>query len=674
MNANAPAFLQPANVHIAADLPGRVGARVVGAVPNLVATVLQSGPALQRASADQVAAETGGNYSGDAQAAAAPPVTAPWLPSEAVIKALGIEMDPNASPAMKTADTLLPWLVPTGNQLTRVQEAAGPFNKVMTGLRSGAGAVADWALSDAAQQYAQEHGFGPVAQTIAGIVGGGVRTPVTRLVSTQAPRLANPDAPETFDVNKKLLPPEGSTVSIVPPFKDVADPNSSVASILSGASAIPFSGTGQASAVKAQTGAITRTADAALQALDPDTTPVTQAGPSSLRQEGSTLKDQSQSAILNEEHRLMDESNAIESQIGLDRRVDATPMRTVAAQLADPNNTTVGETVRAKAQSVLDTLDKSIGPDGKITYGALKNERSTFGQYLDNLDPETQAALARALNPIKQTMTQTMADAANDAGVGAQWSQNDAGWTQQNKTKRDLAKFSGDLTADRTNFDPSPGGKAVGKIISNAVEGEGKSGTAPIQRIETGLGEQPARSAVAEAIAAQGRPKNAKATQSFQPPTFGEGVQSRVDPDIMDYIEAKAGPGARMNLENAADAAARTSVPMEQGGLRKTIGGLLGAAPYLGAAASVFHPGAMPFSPLVTSMANDPDFIRAMAGRSRPMSELAPQALTHAGLGATPSPIHPLDLARQGAAMGSNTLSGVTSAIMDYLKPQLRGQ
>ena len=676
MNANAPSFLQPANVHTAADLPGRVGARVVGAVPNLVATIVQSGPALQRASADQVSAETGGNYSGDAEAAAAPPVTVPWLPSEAVIKGLGIEMGPNAGPAMKTADTLLPWLIPTGNQLTRVQEAAGPFNKVMTGLRSGAGAVADWALSDAAQQYAQEHGFGPLATTIAGMVGGGVRTPATRLVSSQAERLGTPESGEKFDVNKALLPPEGSTTSTVPPFRDVADPTSSIASILSGASVVPFSGTGEAGAVKAQKGAIARTADAALQRLDPGTTSVLDAGPSSLRQEGSVLANQSRDAIMNQEQRLMDESNAIEGQIGAGRMVDAAPLRNVAAQLA--GDKTVGETVRAQAQNVLDTLDKSIDANGQIAYGALKNERSTFNQYLDGLttastgDPSIRNTLARTLSPIKDAMTASMADAANQAGVGQQWAQNDAGWTLQSIMKRNLANIGGVLTPDRTDFDPSPGGKQVGKIISNAVEGTGKGGTAPIQQIETGLGEQPARSAVAEAVAALGQPKNPKGAQDFQPSTFGEGVQARIDPDVMDYIEAKAGPGARMNLENAGAAGAGASQPMQQGNLRRMIGAIAGAVPYVGTAGAVFHPAAAALSPLITSMSNDPDFIRAVANRNRPLP--AGQIATRAGLGAVPAqPIHPLDLARQGAGAIISGAPSVASTILNYVRPPAAG-
>ena len=661
------------------NLAASTGARVVGALPNVGATLLQSGPALQRASADQVSAETGGNYSGEAQKALAPPVTAPWLPSEGLIDALGIRMDSNAGPAMKTADTLLPWLMPTGNQLTRVQEAAGPFNKVMTGLRSGAGAVADWAVSDAAQQYAQEHGFGPIATTIAGMLGGSARTVAARPFAPAAKTIANPQAGEKFDVNKALVPPEGSTVSTVPPFRDVADPTSSIASILSGASAIPFSGTGEAGAVKAQTGAIARTADAALQKLDPDTTSVLDAGPSSLRQEGSVLANQSRDAIMNQEQRLMADSNAVESRIGMDRRVDATPLQTVASQLA--NDQTLSAGIRAQAQKALDGLNQSIDANGQITYGALKNERSTFGQYLDGLttastgDPSIQNTLARTLSPIKDAMTQSMADAANQAGVGQEWAQNDAGWTLQSVMKRNLANIGGVLTPDRTDFDPSPGGKQVGKLISNAVEGTGKSGTAPIQQIETGLGEQPARSAVAEAIAAQGQPKNPKGTQDFQPSTFGEGVNSRVDPDIMAYIEAKAGPGARMNLENAAAAGAGASQPMQQGGLRKTIGSILGAVPYAGSAATVFHPAAAAFSPLITSISNDPDFIRAMANRSRPLSELAPQALTHAGLGAIPAqPIHPLDLARQGAAAITSGAPSVVNTLMNYVRPQPAGQ
>jgi hypothetical protein len=673
----------------------RSGVRVLSALPNLGATVANSAAdtavtgdeggtydintGAYDTSTPQAVPSTTGGIGSDARfpLSTAPPQLP--TPSEALIDKLGIAAPPDQSTASKTAESILPFLFPNANTATRVSEAPGMFNKVMTLGRTEAGNVADWFVSGEAQKYAEAHGWGPVATAIAGMVGANASTAASRAVTPIVPKVipARPDAPGTFDVNKDLLPPEGSTVSTVPPFKDVAEPDSSITRFLSGAGAIPFSGTGAASAANAQKGAIARTANYALSNLDPDTTPVEQAGPSSLRQEGSTLANQSRDAIMNEEHRLMDESNAIEGQIGLGTRIDAAPLRNIAAQLSQDR--TVGETVRAQAQNVLDNLDKSIGPDGKIAYGALKNERSTFGQYLDNLaapstgDPSIRNTLARALSPIKDAMTERMAATADSVSpaLGAQWRQNDAGWTQQGDMKRNLANIGGVLTPDRTDFDPSPGGKQVAKTLSNAVEGTGKGGTAPIAQIEQGLGEQPARSAVAETIAAQGRPKNAKGTQSFQPSTFGEGVQSRVDPDILTYVEQKAGPEARRNLENAAEAGSRTSEPMEQGGLRKMIGSVIGAAPYLGAASAVVNPGVAALSPLTTlliSATQDPDFIRAMANRTRPISDLTSQLVTHAGLGSIPGAVDPAEVLRQGVGAGARALTTGVNSIPSVLK------
>lgn len=100
-----------------------------------------------------------------------------------------------------------------------------------------------------------------------------MRQGVARVGATQVPKVvpAKPDAGATFDLNKQLILPSQKTpdvpvASTVPPFRDVADPNSSIASWLSGASSLPFAGTGELSAVKAQTGAIARTMDAGRRA------------------------------------------------------------------------------------------------------------------------------------------------------------------------------------------------------------------------------------------------------------------------------------------------------------------------------------------------------------------------------------------------------------------------
>jgi hypothetical protein len=374
---------------------------------------------------------------------------------------------------------------------------------------------------------------------------------------------------------------------------------------------------------------------------------------------------------MNQEHRLMDTSNAIETPAVMATRVNAKPMTDRIQQILDSN---AGATIKAQAQKALGDLNKSIDANGTIAFESLKDNRSLFEQYLDTLatpstgSPTVRNTLERKLNPIKAAMTDTMAAAVDSTqpGLGAQWRANDDAWSEQGAMKHNLADTGGVLTPDRTGFNPSPGGKQVGKLLTSAVSGDGKKGTAPINQIEEGLGEQPARSAVAEVIASMGRPKNADSTQSFRPSTWGEGYKSNVDADVKNWIEEKAGPEAAQHLENAAEAGSRTSEPREQGGLRKAIGSVVAAAPYAATGAAIFHPALLPFaalSPLLTSAQHDPDFVRAMAGRPRPFSDLIPQLLTHAGLGSNPNFIDPVEGVRQGVGAGANAVrSGVNAA------------
>ena len=68
---------------------------------------------------------------------------------------------------------------------------------------------------------------------------------------------------------------------------------------------IPFSGTGEQSAVRSQKQAIARTADAGLQQLDPGTTSVTEGSPATMNREGASLKERAQNEVLDNEQQLM---------------------------------------------------------------------------------------------------------------------------------------------------------------------------------------------------------------------------------------------------------------------------------------------------------------------------------------------------------------------------------
>ena len=661
MNQNMPSFLQPANVHEASDLAAR--------------SYLRANPLLAAPNAAFVGGQLGGDLLARKTGFKSPDEAyTPINPLESLIGGTGEEMAPDAGPGMRIADQILPWLRMSPSQGTRAAEAPGAFNTVMTAARSEAGNLTDWFLSDEAQQWAKDHGMGQLAQMLAGMAGGSVRTPATR-VTTPFVRKVIPGksrASETVDETKSLDPDPQTGVSTVPDFRDVADPTSSVARFISGEGAIPFSGTGEASATNAQTAAIGRTADNALQQLSPGTTSVFDAGPSSMRSMGSKLKDQAQSEVLDNERFLMGRSDALDNTIGTDTRVDATPLRDAAMQIATGNHAQI---IKDQAQKFVDNLDRNIGSDGKIAYGVLKGERSAFGQYLASQatpatgDVTVKNTLASALDPIRDAITERMSSAAHDVSpeVGAAWDQNDQAWKLQAIRKQNLQALSGDLNPDRTGFATSPGGKQVANTIDKAVAGE-KPGTGPIANIEAGFPDDTqARSAVAETIASRARPKGSDSTQTFRPATFGEGVDARVDPDILKFVEQKAGPEARQKLETAASVGSSTSEPRQQGGLRSAIGSIVGAAPYAGAGAAAFGPAGLALSPLVallTSVSRDPDLIRTVANRNVPFSSLVPQIIQHAAVGAEPDNIPAVQTLQYGVGQAANALrSGANTAV-----------
>jgi hypothetical protein len=598
-------------------------------------------------------------------------------PLESGIDKLGLGMDPDAGTAMRTADSLLPWLAPTGNQIGRVAEAPGMFNKAATLGRSEVANATNWFLSGEAQKWAAEHGYGPLAQMIAGMVGGNATTILGRPAAKAVPLVVPPKegAGGTIEANKALLPPPGSSTSTLPPLKDVADPNSSIASFIAGSSALPLSGTGERGAVKTQTEAIANTANAGLQKLDPTVTPVQRAGPSSLQATASRLADEAQQKILTAENELKARSDAIEAPIK-NSKIDGTALWSIATQLSEDKG--AGADVQEAAKRALANIETSLNPDGTISFNAAKNNRSGLKKIINDMFPAStgdatgKREVGKGIRPILNAYTAAMQDAADRGGVGSEWSKLDADWGAHAEMKDNLEATGGKLVraGDKPKFDPSPGGAGVSNTLTKAVAGEGRQGTAPIQNIEEGLGEAQARKGVAETISSMAQPKAARTQQDFRPSLWGQGEKARVDPAIMDWIERKAGSGARQNIDNAAEAAARTSESNREGGWKKAFGSVLGASTTLGATGGALGiPGMMaaaPFMPLLTTAAHDPDFIRAVAGKSIPLTDpsMMTQIGTHAALGGAPLRSDPMEGVRYGAGQALNAANaGFSKAV-----------
>ena len=141
------------------------------------------------------------------------------LPSEVAVHALGLDMPADASPGERIGTSIIPWLIPNANTLNRVGEAAGVTNKLMTAGRSVMGGMAGWAASSAAQDWAAQHGLGPLAQTLAGMTGATARGAAARTVGSALPSTIGIGAKEgrqAYDANR--------AVGVTPPVGAVAGP------------------------------------------------------------------------------------------------------------------------------------------------------------------------------------------------------------------------------------------------------------------------------------------------------------------------------------------------------------------------------------------------------------------------------------------------------------------
>ena len=128
----------------------------------------------------------------------------------------------------------------------------------------------------------------------------------------------------------------------------------------------------------------------------------------------------------------------------------------------------------------------------------------------------------------------------------------------------------------------------------------------------------------------------------------------------MAYIESKVGPEGRKALENALEAGAATAEGRQGGGLRKALGQVLTAA-----ATTVPFKLTGPIAPLLLSAGQDPDLVRAVAGRSVPLSALGPQAAQKAAIatGAPPGE-DPFDVLRYGTGKVGEAARGALNTGM----------
>ena len=327
--------------------------------------------------------------------------------------ALGLDMPADASPGGRIlGDFNHPLAHSDANTLNRVGEAAGVTNKLMTAGRLVMGGMAGWAASSAAQDWAAQHGLGPLAQTLAGITGATARGAAARTVGSALPSTIgigakegrrSPPTPIALSASRRL-------------WGAVAGPT--LSTIESGLGSLPIAGAPVTGARNAQSNAIANAADTTLQALSPGATSVREAGPESPTKLRRNWERWRVRPVFGGETSLKDAANQLENNavIGQDRRVSAGPVLDAALDIAtNPNN---AAELRNAATAAHNQIASSVAPDGTITFGALKQARTALGANIDNMFQAQQGTrgirntLHAGMQSVEDAMTGQLADAA----------------------------------------------------------------------------------------------------------------------------------------------------------------------------------------------------------------------------------------------------------------------
>jgi hypothetical protein len=643
----------------------RGGIRFLGGIPDLGATLAQSGPGLLKGAADQVSAETGGNYSASDVVDAPKTVPPRWMPSEAAINATGLTAPKDQSTSEQVAESLIPFAIPSPNTLLRVNEAAGPINKVLTAARSEGGGLVDWLASNAAQEWAAQHGYDENQQSGLGLLGASARHALARTGGLFSGWFGGKgeEGGAAYDANRKI--------GVTPPLSSVAGP--SLAGVEEAYGNIPFIGSPTKSAKAAQSDAIANRANRGLQTIAPGTTDITEAGPESLNTHAEDLGQQARTTVLGGLNDLKSRADAIEGPINA-TRVDATPILHAAEDTAtDPN---VSPRLREAAASALKDIQSSVDPvSGTIAWQALKQARTGLGATIDNMFPAQtgdrtmKRTVRTGISPIEDAMTASLADAADRAGA-PQWRQLDADWTTHANKTHDLSGVSGTLERPGDTVESS---RWSGGDSTNVVHGLEKAvkGDPPyLDAIDRGLGTDVTNRSIAETIAAKARMKSGTGSAEYRPDVLGargsaeigQGTKTRLNSD----------PVTAQGLQDIQDAIAAgktTAEPRTARGLGEKLGSLSATLGTL--AGGVFNPALTALAHLGASGMEDPSFVRSVAGRGITQDNAVP-LLAHyaarAGQGAQPQPPDLVPKAWRGVSDEAARVPGLYQTIAPYLQ------
>jgi hypothetical protein len=538
------------------DIAARGAIRYLGGIPNTAAALVQSGPGILQANADQVAAETGGNYgAGDVVGG---PETVPkmWMPSEAVIDALGWHAPSDQTPGERAAEFAVPFLIPSPNTLSRVQEASGVFNKGAELLGGVTGGGIDAGLSYLGGQAGENWIGGPRGAFIGSLFGGGVRPTLQRGFGWGASRTeAAPDAPEIFDA---MTNPAGPNA--MPTFGQVSGPSGK--QFEKAVEAVPILRSGVRAARGAAEQGITNAVATGIGEVGdraPTTSPVSEATTA------SRIIDLSRATNTAKQEELSAQQQALEDAIGANRPTDVSPLVDTISSLANASPAPIQRTLQPRVNDLYGSINPNPPEEGPLTapYEHLKILRGDLGQRTKSADPVP----GRFLDQTYGAYTDAMRGAAEEAGQGSQFDQANLDYSTFKKVNQPwLERQGGGLEQGATQPSPTT-------ISSRATAITGASPNY-LDQIKTQLGLDPARSTLADVLSRLGDVKG-----QFTPSRWGSDYEA-VNPVVKQFI-AEHAPTVTPYLENAATGGRAFDIRPERPGMSNALGFLGGLGEFL---------------------------------------------------------------------------------------------
>jgi hypothetical protein len=520
-------------------------------------------------------------------------------PTQDLINSLGIEMDPDAGPAMRAADFALPALT-TGwrGKMARVAEAPGFVPKVAEIVGHVGGSLTDLGLQTAGGAVGDYIG-GPQGAFVGSLFGGSLRPggqqalgwlarrPQVFGQQREAPEPSGaPGLPSSQDVFDAMMSPEGPNT--FPSFGQVT--NETGKRLEKGVESFP---------IDFGVGAARQNANEGIQrSINTGTGMVGNrpagTGPVDETRTAQNIIDLSREANASQQSALSAREQAIQDAImatEAGQKTPVSPLVDLVSSIANKGPGPIRRVVEPRQRDLYETLSPGEQDPTDVTspWDELKVLRSDLGAKTKTTDPVKGPTYDRLYGGYSDAM-QT---GATNAGQGPEFNQANLDYSTFKQVNQPwLERQGGGLERSDPAVNPA--------TIAGRVEGIAGKNPNYMDEIEQQLGPEAARATVADVLSRLGQRSG-----KFAPDKFAQ-EYGGLSPRVNDFVTRNA-PGASPYLNNAAIGARAFDLAPERPGMSKSLGWLASLVEQ-----SMEHPALrMMLSPALET----PSVIRSVAGR-----------------------------------------------------------